>query len=397
MFLSTVGGLRRYAAWRSLARPQRLGTPVYQPFGLRRQYSTEEKSAPLGKTEKAESPAESDQRPENGGKKERPPGTYAIWAMEAVGATAAFVYYLHLYTDLLKPEVKERLTPEKYTPLTLVAKERLTHDTARFRFRVNRPRFDGDQEKLVDSVVEQGVWAVDVKDHAVQTFRTYTPVAYHVSESVDEDTGARHGHMDLVVKRYPSGSVSRFLHDTRVGDQVEMRGPILSWPFGNKNKSYRSIYMIAGGTGIAPMYQLIERHLASSGSCGNSANNGPTATELRLLYGSQSESDILYRRELDALSRAHPDRLKIRYLVDRAPSSPPAAAEESSLLIGRPDLKTIRQFTDGFDKNTDIVLVCGPDPMLASVSGVRPINAGQGPLAGSLRELGFSASSVYKF
>ncbi|KAJ2656974.1 hypothetical protein IWW48_004746 [Coemansia sp. RSA 1200] len=396
MFLSPAGGLRRYAAWRSLARPQSLGTPVYQAFGLRRQYLTEGKGMPLGKTEKAESPAENDHRPETGGKKERPPGTYAIWTMEAVGATAAFVYYLHLYTDLLKPEVKERLTPEKYTPFTLVAKERLTHDTARFRFRVNRPRFDGDQEKLVDSMVEQGVWAVDVKDHAVQTFRTYTPVAYHVSESVDEDTGARHGHMDLVVKRYPSGSVSRFLHDTRVGDQVEMRGPILSWPFGNKNKSYRSIYMIAGGTGMAPMYQLIERYLASRS--GDSDNNGSPATELRLLYGSQSEGDILYRQELDALARAHPDRLKIQYLVDRAPSSPSsAAAQESSLLIGRPDLKTIRQFTDGFDKNTDIVLVCGPDPMLASVSGVRLINAGQGPLAGSLRELGFSASSVFKF
>ncbi|KAJ2890838.1 hypothetical protein IWW38_003915 [Coemansia aciculifera] len=61
--------------------------------------------------------------------KERPPGTYTIWAMEAIGAMMAFLYYLHLHTDLLKPEVKERLDPQKYTPFTLIEKEPLTPAT----------------------------------------------------------------------------------------------------------------------------------------------------------------------------------------------------------------------------------------------------------------------------
>ncbi|KAJ1665632.1 hypothetical protein IW140_003098 [Coemansia sp. RSA 1813] len=313
-------------------------------------------------------------------KKERPPGTYAIWAMEAIGATAAFLYYLHLYTDLLKPEVKERLTPTKYTPFTLLEKEQLTADTTRFRFRMNRPRFDGDQEKLIDQIRSSGVWAVDVKDHMVQTFRTYTPVDYHVPEAVDEETGARHGYVDLVVKRYPHGSLSRFLHDTRVGDQVEMRGPLLSWPY--EPGKYGSVYMIAGGTGVAPMYQLVETVL------GDPADQ---KTRLRLLYGSQSEDSVIYRQKLDDLAKKHPDRLRIDYLVDRVPVS------DHSLQVGRPDTRTIRRFAGDFDKSSDIVLVCGPDPMLASVSGVRPINAGQGPLAGALKELGVPATRVFKF
>ncbi|KAJ2880031.1 hypothetical protein IWW38_006017, partial [Coemansia aciculifera] len=189
--------------------------------------------------------------------KERPPGTYTIWAMEAIGATMAFLYYLHLHTDLLKPEVKERLDPQKYTPFTLIEKEPLTPDTTRFRFRVNRPRFDGDLEKTVDGIIAQGAWSVDIKDHMVQTYRTYTPVALSVSETVDEETGSREGFVDFVVKRYPRGSLSRFLHDTRVGDQVEMRGPILTWPY--HPAKYKHLYMIAGGTGIAPMYQIIDR------------------------------------------------------------------------------------------------------------------------------------------
>ncbi|KAJ2866590.1 hypothetical protein GGI22_001249 [Coemansia erecta] len=338
-------------------------------FRSQQRYTTDSKAPPNAST------TEPDPQ-----KKERPPGTYAIWAMEAIGATAAFLYYLHLYTDLLKPAVNERLTPAQYTPFTLLEKEPLTADTTRFRFRVNRPRFDSDQELAVDQIRSNGIWALDVKDHTVQTFRTYTPVDYHVPGTVDDDTGARHGYVDLVVKRYPRGSLSRFLHETRVGDQVEMRGPLLSWPY--EPGKYRTVYMIAGGTGVAPMYQLIERVL------GDSTDQN---TKLRLLYGSQSEDDIIYRKKLDALANAHSSRLTIDYLVDRAP------AADSSVQVGRPDAQTIRRFAKDFDSRNDVVRVCGPDPMLASVSGLRPINAGQGPLAGVLKELGFPATRVFKF
>ncbi|KAJ2583175.1 hypothetical protein GGH95_001141 [Coemansia sp. RSA 1836] len=310
--------------------------------------------------------------------KERPPGTYMIWAMEAIGATMAFLYYLHLHTDLLKPEVKERLNPEKYTPFTLTEKEALTLDTTRFRFRVNRPRFDDDLEKIVDGIIAQGAWSMDIKDHMVQTYRTYTPVAFSMSEMVDEETGSREGFVDFVVKRYPRGSLSRFLHDTRVGDQVEMRGPILTWPY--YSGKYKHLYMIAGGTGIAPMYQLIDRVLKD-----------PTDSDTRisLLYGSQTESDIIYREELDKLAQTHSDRLSVSYLVDRGPAT--------TAQIAIPDASTVCAFTKGFDRGSDIVLLCGPDAMLAAISGVKPIGAGQGPVQGVLRELGFTSADVLKF
>ncbi|KAJ2802967.1 hypothetical protein H4R20_003076 [Coemansia guatemalensis] len=312
------------------------------------------------------------------GKKERPPGTYAIWAMEVIGGASALLYYLHLHTDLLKPKVTERLDPNKYTPLTLLEREPLTADTTRFRFRVNRPRHDSDQEKLVDDIISQGVWALDVKDHLVQTYRTYTPVSYSVSETVDDARALREGHCDLVVKRYPRGSLSRFLHSTRVGDQIEMRGPILTWPY--SPGAYRRIFMLAGGTGIAPMFQLITRVLS------NPADN---TTKISLLYGSPSESDIIYRKELDALAAQHTDRLSIQYLVDRGPATVAKRA--------RPDNDTLAAFTRSFDCSKDIMLVCGPDPMLAAICGPKPIGPSQGPLQGVLRDLGFTKESVFKF
>ncbi|PIA14321.1 ferredoxin reductase-like protein [Coemansia reversa NRRL 1564] len=312
------------------------------------------------------------------GKKGRPPGTYAIWAMEVIGGASAFIYYLHLQTDLLKPKVKERLDPNKYTPLMLLEREPLTADTTRFRFRVNRPRHDSQQEELVDDIISQGLWALDVKDHLVQTYRTYTPVSYSVSEVVNDARGLREGHCDLVVKRYPRGSLSRFLHATRVGDHIEMRGPILTWPY--SPGAYRRIFMLAGGTGIAPMFQLITRVLS---------NPDDTSTKLSLLYGSPSESDIIYRKELDALADQHPDRLYIQYLVDQGPSNIAKCA--------RPDKEMLAAFTGSFDSSNDIMLVCGPDPMLAAICGPKPIGPSQGPLQGVLRELGFTNKDVFKF
>ncbi|KAJ1935695.1 hypothetical protein FBU59_005302 [Linderina macrospora] len=301
-----------------------------------------------------------------------------IWAMEAIGATCALLYGLNRFTDVLKPEVKECLTPTAYTPFTLLDKQELTNDTTRFRFRINRPRKDGEREQIVDEIIQSGAWAVDVKDHMVQTYRTYTPVYFNMEEGVDEETASRTGCVDLVVKRYPRGSLSRFLHGTRVGDQVEMRGPILTMPY--KSGQYKHVYMVAGGTGIAPMYQLIDRILQ---------NPDDKDTKISLLYGSRAESDIIYREQLDKMAADYKSRLDIRYIVDQGPTELP--------LIGYMTPQLLKEFTKGFTKGKDIVLVSGPDPMMKCVSGLRPIGPTQGPLSGILRELEFRQRDVFKF
>jgi NAD(P)H-flavin reductase len=58
------------------------------------------------------------------------------------------------------------------------------------------------------------------------------------------------------------------------------------------------INMIAGGTGITPMYQVMKEILS----------NPADKTCLRLLYANQTEEDILIRKELEGLQAQHPDR-----------------------------------------------------------------------------------------
>ncbi|KAJ2770303.1 hypothetical protein IWQ56_002217 [Coemansia nantahalensis] len=297
--------------------------------------------------------------------------------MEAVGAAAAAAYALHLFTDVFEPAVEGRLDPARYTPLTLVEREALTADTARLRFRVGRPRRPGAAEQAADAVVAQGAWAVDVKDHLVQTFRTYTPVGW------EPGGPGGPGSIDLVVKRYAGGSVSRFLHGTRVGDQVEVRGPILTWPYAAGR--HRRLFMVAGGTGAAPMVQLAERIL------GDPAD---TATRISLLYGAQTPADLVFRERLDALAARHAGRLDVAYVAERG-----ASAGQPLVRAGRPDAASVGALVRGFDAATDAVLVCGPEPMMAAVCGVRPVGVGrgQGPLRGALRDLGVEPASVFKF
>ena len=98
----------------------------------------------------------------------------------------------------------------------------------------------------------------------------------------------------------------QILDSLAIGDFVEVRGPIGHFHYtrpghfiNHKHEGEASrINMIAGGTGITPMYQVMKEILA----------NPADTTQLRLLYANQTEGDILIRDELEGLEKANPDR-----------------------------------------------------------------------------------------
>jgi cytochrome-b5 reductase len=69
--------------------------------------------------------------------------------------------------------------------------------------------------------------------------------------------------------------------------------------------------MIAGGTGIAPMFQIIKA------VCSNPTDR----TQLSLIFANVAEEDILMREELDALAAAHPHKFRVFYVVQNAPAN----------------------------------------------------------------------------
>ncbi|KAJ1549708.1 NADH-cytochrome b5 reductase, partial [Cladochytrium tenue] len=55
---------------------------------------------------------------------------------------------------------------------------------------------------------------------------------------------------------YPTGNVSKYFAELKVGDKVKIRGP--KGFFNYTPNMVPEFLMIAGGTGITPMYQIIQ-------------------------------------------------------------------------------------------------------------------------------------------
>lgn len=69
--------------------------------------------------------------------------------------------------------------------------------------------------------------------------------------------------------------------------------------------------MIAGGTGITPMLQIIRAAL----------KNPADKTKLSLIYANVNLEDILLRKELDDLAAKHPHRFSIYYVLNNPPEN----------------------------------------------------------------------------
>ncbi|KAJ3171950.1 hypothetical protein HDU88_006760 [Geranomyces variabilis] len=272
-----------------------------------------------------------------------------------------------IYFNFYHEPVAATLTPEDFCRFKLAEVFPVTHDTSLFRFTANLPQADSPAGIPVPSHVV-------VKDHTCQVARAYTPVTY-----------AR-GHFDLLVKKYENGSVSRFLHDTPVGEFVEMRGPIVTLPY--EANSVKDIGMIAGGTGITPMYQLIKRILRDP------SDN----TRVTLIFANRTPADALLFNELQILAAAKPERLRVLYTFDSAGDATMPDMQSKPYSIGLIDKSIIAKYLPPPELGREAaVLVCGPDGLVKHVAGEKPNEVDQGPLSGLLKELGYEARQVFKF
>ena len=110
----------------------------------------------------------------------------------------------------------------------------------------------------------------------------------------------------LTIERLDDGEVSPYLvGEVRVGDQVELRGPIGGY-FVWRASDERPLLLIAGGSGIVPLMAMIRHHAAVGAKA-----------PVRLLYSSRSSEDVIYRSELDSLSTHNKD-LVVAHTLTRA-------------------------------------------------------------------------------
>ncbi|KAI1759417.1 cytochrome B5 [Hypoxylon sp. FL1150] len=185
------------------------------------------------------------------------------------------------------------LHPSTYQTLPLVKKELVAPNTYRLVFEL-----PSSQAVLGLPIGQHIAIAAEIDGKSVS--RSYTPVSNNADKGV----------LELVIKCYPQGLLTGgYLEKLQIGDEVKFRGPKGAMRY--KRGLCKNIGMLAGGSGITPMYQLIRAI----------CEDDQDTTKISLIYANRSEKDILLRQELDAFARRYPQNLQVYYLLDSAPKS----------------------------------------------------------------------------
>jgi len=264
----------------------------------------------------------------------------------------AIIAFLFLW-KLLWKSTKRALKSDKFRKFKLAKKEQVSHDTIRVTF--ENPE---GPDAILGLPIGQHISFKFTNDEGKEVIRSYTPT------TGDEKKGT----VTFVIKVYKpnppkfpdGGQMSQYVDSLKVGDSCLFRGPKghLDYKGCGKFDIHRTrkpvdsrtcthIGMIAGGTGLTPMLQVIQAVI----------RNLHDHTKIYLLLANQTEEDILCREELERYAKYHPGRFQIFYTVDRPPKTG---------WKGFTGFITKEMISECFPTATEGVQVfmCGPPPMI---------------------------------
>ncbi|KAI1302557.1 hypothetical protein F5Y03DRAFT_205846 [Xylaria venustula] len=233
-------------------------------------------------------------------------------------------------------EPKKVLKPDAFQDFELKEKTIISHNVAIYRFKLPTP------SDILGLPIGQHISiGADIKQPDGTTkeiVRSYTPI------SGDHQPG----YFDLLIKSYPTGNISKHLASLGVGQTIKVRGP--KGAFVYTPNMVRHFGMVAGGTGITPMLQVIRAIIRGR----------PTGdkTQVDLIFANVSTSDILLKEDLDQLAKED-SGFRVHYVLDKPPEG----------WTGGVGYVTSDMVTKWLPKAApDVkILLCGPPPMISGL------------------------------
>ncbi|KAI9348801.1 NADH-cytochrome b5 reductase 1 [Zopfochytrium polystomum] len=219
---------------------------------------------------------------------------------------------------------------KEWINLPLVKKTVISHNTAIYR--LSLPKADQPLGLPIGQHIQ-----VAATINGKELTRSYTPV------SSDDDIG----YVDLLIKSYPTGNISKYFAELKLNDLVKIKGP--KGFFIYTPNMTEEFVMIAGGTGITPMYQIIKAIL----------KNPDEKTKITLIFANVNEEDILLRDELE--QSAKDPRFNVKFVLN----NPPAGWTGG---VGFVTKDIVAEFKPKPEKTR--ILLCGPPPMMTAMAKI---------------------------
>ncbi|KAJ6804706.1 NADH--cytochrome b5 reductase 1 isoform X2 [Iris pallida] len=269
-------------------------------------------------------------------------GVETVGVAVAVAAVAAAYYFLNCKKS------KGCLDPENFRDFKLVEKKQLSHNVAKFKFALPTPT------SVLGLPIGQHMSCRGKDGVGEEVIKPYTPI------TLDSDLG----YFELVIKMYPQGRMSHHFREMRVGDYLSVKGP--KGRFKYQPGQIRAFGMLAGGSGITPMFQVARAIL----------ENPKDNTQFLLIYANVTYEDILLKEELDGLVSKYPNRFKVYYVLNQ----PPEVWDGGVGFVSKEMIQTHCPAPA-----SDIqILRCGPPPMNKA-------------MAAHLEELGYTKEMQFQF
>lgn len=210
-------------------------------------------------------------------------GAIAVTVVAVLAGTAYFLFYSKKPAGCLDPETWRTFRLEK--------RIQVSHNVVKFRFALPSPT------EVLGLPIGQHISCQGRDKEGEEVIKPYTPT------TLDSDVG----YFELVIKIYPLGRMSHHFSKLQVGDSLSVKGP--KGRFRYSRGQVNAFGMLAGGTGLTPMFQVARAIL----------ENLKDKTEISLIYANVTYDDILLKEELDDFQKIYQGQFKVYYVLEKPP------------------------------------------------------------------------------
>lgn len=172
--------------------------------------------------------------------------------------------------------------------------------------------------------------------------------SYSICSSPFEENELR-----VAIKKVKDGRVSSFINDkVKAGDTLEVMIPMGNFHTELNSSHKKSYVLFAGGSGITPMMSILKSVLKAE----------PNST-VTLLYGNNDEASIIFRKQIEAIAAANPNRLTVIHILCNPTEQ--CSPLLTGLMTKEKNIELIKNFVNASADNE--YFICGPGPMMDNV------------------------------